>query len=352
MAKKVNLKDLTPFGSEDIEGEIRELIDHVLKEPKIPTMSRKLIVEASTPGHYPKLLWEHFGVKNMPPCSIDDQASAIIECVKAGAAAVHTHPRDASAPFCWEAPVSKSMSPELMAKILDKVYQKVDVVPLGHAWHPKNWEDLAEADFITHAREQLDLGKGNKYFQGSVIVTWRYPRTRRGLMSTWFTDNSFKEGISYLEKNHVKPLIALEMDRLAWLKNNLIDAGVFKTRPHINIQEGKHGTTLSFADPMAHLHLINSIEMVRKLIPDCTLGIHAGGRNWLPMTVLAIMLGLDLVRIGIEDQFWACPHKDEFLKSPVESVKKVVQIAKALGRDIATPAEARKILGIKVTSPK
>jgi hypothetical protein len=35
-----------------------------------------------------------------------------------------------------------------------------------------------------------------------------------------------------------------------------------------------------------------------------------------------------------------------------ESVEKVVQIARALGRDIATPAEARKILGIKVTSLK
>ena len=95
--------------------------------------------------------------------------------------------------------------------------------------------------------------------------------------------------------------------------------------------------------------MISCIELVRKTIPDCTIGIHAGGRNWLPITVLGIMLGVDLVRVGIEDQFWACPHKDECIKKPSESVEKVVQIAKALGRDIATPNEARKILGIKVT---
>jgi uncharacterized protein (DUF849 family) len=70
------------------------------------------------------------------------------------------------------------------------------------------------------------------------------------------------------------------------------------------------------------------------------------------MTVLGIMLGVDLVRIGIEDQFWTYPHKDEFIRSSVEPVEKVVQITKALGRDIATPAEARKILGMKSTSVK
>ena len=37
-------------------------------------------------------------------------------------------------------------------------------------------------------------------------------------------------------------------------------------------------------------------RVVKKVIPDCTIGIHAGGRNWLPMTVLGIMLGVDLVQ--------------------------------------------------------
>jgi len=100
---------------------------------------------------------------------------------------------------------------------------------------------------------------------------------------------------------------------------------------------------------MSHLNLISSIEMVKEIVPDCTIGVHAGGRNWLPMTVLGIMLGVDLVRVGIEDQFWACPHKDEFIKKPSESVEKVVQIARALGRDIANPTEARQILSIKAT---
>lgn len=349
MSRAVDSRELSAFGRTDIENEMRELADHVLKEPRIPTMDKKLIVEASTPGHYPRMLWEHVGIKNMPPWSIEELISSIIECVKAGAAGIHTHPRDPSGPYCYECHVAKDMSPELTAKVFDKAYQEVDFVPLSHAWHPKNWEDLAEADFITPTKELLDIGKGNKYIQGNVMPTWIYPWVRRGLLSSWFTANSLREGISFLEENNVKPLIALHVHNIVWFKNNVIDAGVMKTRPHLNIQEGKHGESRSFTDPMSYLSLISSIDMVRKIVPDCTIGIHAGGRNWLPMTALGIMLGVDLVRIGIEDQFWACPHKDEFIKKPSESVEKVVQIARVLGRDIATPDEAREILGIKVT---
>ncbi len=204
-------------------------------------------------------------------------------------------------------------------------------------------------DFITGTQELLDIGKGNKFIQGHVIPTWVYPKSRKGLLSAWFSPEALREGISYLEENNAKPLIALHIDHLAWFRDNIINAGVMKTRPHLNIQEGKHGVNRSFADPMSFLNLINSLELVKTTVPDCTIGIHTGGRNWLPLTVLGIMLGVDLVRVGIEDQFWVWPHKDEFIRSPWDAVEKVVQIAQALGRDIATPDEAREILGIKLT---
>jgi len=349
MSRKIDSRELTSHGRTDVENEMRELIAQVLEEPRNLTMDKKLIIEASTPGHYPGLLWEQCGTKNMPPWSIEEQASAIIECVKAGAAAVHSHARDPSALYNYEASYGKAMSAEMLVKVFDKVYQEVDFVPLNHAWHPKNWEDLADADFITPTRELLDIGRGNKYIQGNVVPTWINPWVRRGLLSSWFTADALREGIAYLEENNVKPLIALHVDHLVWFKNNIVDAGLMKTRPHLNIQEGKHGVDRCFADPMSYLNLISSIDMVKRIVPECTLGIHAGGRNWLPMTTLGIMLGVDLVRVGIEDQFWACPHKDEFIKKPSESVEKVVQIARALRRDIATPDEARGILGIKVT---
>jgi uncharacterized protein (DUF849 family) len=350
MAKKIDPRDLSAMGRLDIENEMQELVDFTLSEQKIPTMKNKLIIEASTPGHYPALLWEKFGVEHMPGLTIDEQAENIVACVKAGASGVHSHPRDPKGKHNYEVQAGRDMDGYLTAEIMDKAYKEVDFVPLHHCWHPKNWEGLGEADFITPTQQLLDVGKGNKYIQGNVMPTWIYPWCREGLLSSWFTAKSLREGVAFLEANNVKPLIALHFEHIMWFKNNVIDAGVFKTPPHLNIQEGKHGQNMSFSDPMSHIRLLTSLEMTKNLVPDCTIGLHAGGRNWLPMVVTAIMAGVDLVRIGIEDQFWATPHKDEILKSPVESIRKVVQISQALGRDIATPKEARKILGVKVTS--
>ena len=53
MSEKVNSSELSDFGRTDIENEIQEAVDAVLKEPRILTMDKKLIVEGSTPGHFP-----------------------------------------------------------------------------------------------------------------------------------------------------------------------------------------------------------------------------------------------------------------------------------------------------------
>jgi len=74
--------------------------------------------------------------------------------------------------------------------------------------------------------------------------------------------------------------------------------------------------------------------------------VCAGGRNWLPFTTLAIMLGFDMVRVGMEDSVYMYPHKDQKIQTTAEAVKVVADIARSLGREIATPDEAREILGI------
>ena len=51
------------------------------------------------------------------------------------------------------------------------------------------------------------------------------------------------------------------------------------------------------------------------------------------------------VRVGFEDNLYI--EKGVLAKSNGELVDKAVQIAKLLGREIATPDEAREILSIK-----
>ena len=58
----------------------------------------------------------------------------------------------------------------------------------------------------------------------------------------------------------------------------------------------------------------------------------------------AIMMG-GHARVGLEDNIFI--DKGKLAKSNAELVEKVVRIAKELGRDIASPDEGRKILGLK-----
>lgn len=59
---------------------------------------------------------------------------------------------------------------------------------------------------------------------------------------------------------------------------------------------------------------------------------------------LSIMLG-GHVRVGLEDNIFV--SKGVLAKGSYELVEKVVRLAKELGREIATPDEARQILGLK-----
>jgi uncharacterized protein (DUF849 family) len=67
------------------------------------------------------------------------------------------------------------------------------------------------------------------------------------------------------------------------------------------------------------------------------------GRAEFPAAALAIIMG-GHVRVGFEDNLWL--EKGSLAESNAQLVEKVVRIAKELGREIATPDEARQILGL------
>ena len=68
------------------------------------------------------------------------------------------------------------------------------------------------------------------------------------------------------------------------------------------------------------------------------------GRHAFTLAAAAIAMGGN-VRVGFEDNLYL--EKGVLAKSNGELVAKVARIAKEMGREIATPAEAREILGLK-----
>ncbi len=87
------------------------------------------------------------------------------------------------------------------------------------------------------------------------------------------------------------------------------------------------------------------VYLVESLPSGSTWSATGIGRFQTQINVAAILMG-GHVRVGIEDSiYYNYPRKE--LGTNVKLVKRIVNIAKELGREIATPDEAREILGLK-----
>ena len=71
--------------------------------------------------------------------------------------------------------------------------------------------------------------------------------------------------------------------------------------------------------------------------------VLAGGRHQMNFCTNAAMMGGN-VRVGLEDLLYIGPGK--LSKSNAEQVAKIRRIVEELGYEIATPAEARALLGL------
>ncbi len=91
----------------------------------------------------------------------------------------------------------------------------------------------------------------------------------------------------------------------------------------------------------------NLVQLVDDLPPDCSWSVAGIGREQLPMATVAIAMG-GHVRVGLEDNIY---YSKSRLATNEELVARVVRIANELGRPIASPAEARSVLGLRPHSP-
>ena len=82
-------------------------------------------------------------------------------------------------------------------------------------------------------------------------------------------------------------------------------------------------------------------------LPENSIYEVAGlGPYQLPMTTMSIILG-GHVRVGLEDNIYA--RRGRLYDSNAQAVERIARIARDLNREIATPAQAREMLGL---SPK
>ncbi len=105
-----------------------------------------------------------------------------------------------------------------------------------------------------------------------------------------------------------------------------------------------HGGGFGATPPLAR-NVIFSIDEGQRLFPNARWGVTATGRDQFPIGTLGLAMGCDSVRVGFEDNIYrpdgtAARHNHDL-------VADMVAIARLFGREPATPAEARAILGLR-----
>ena len=149
------------------------------------------------------------------------------------------------------------------------------------------------------------------------------------------TENMIINFSKYMIENGVKPECEVFDKSMIDMAIRLAKKGHIQTQMHFNFVMGVNGGIS--ATPRDLVFLIGSIPS------ESSFTVSAMGRNQFPMAAMAIITG-GHVRVGFEDNVYI--EKGVPAKSNGELVEKVVRLAKEFGRPVATPAEAREILGI------
>ena len=111
--------------------------------------------------------------------------------------------------------------------------------------------------------------------------------------------------------------------------------GILKAPVHYNFVLGVAGSMAGN---------VRNLQFMAESVPEGSTWTATGvGKAQIQLATAAILMG-GHVRVGLEDNIYA---QDGSLTTNLALVQKIVRIAKELGREIATPDEARKILGLK-----
>lgn len=145
-----------------------------------------------------------------------------------------------------------------------------------------------------------------------------------------------------VKENNTKPEFELYDVGHIYNLNFLVRRGIIKFPVWLQFVTGILGGIGANVDEVVHM----------KQTADRLLGadnyvwsvIGAGYPAEFNLATLGIMMG-GHARVGFEDNIFI--EKGVLAKSNAELVEKLVRIARELGREIATPDEARKILGLK-----
>ena len=311
----------------------------------LPENQDELIITAAPYG--PE--WAPSDFPEDVPVTMDEQIQKAVDCYNAGATVLHIHVRELDG----KGSKRLSMFNELLAGIRARVPQMVLQVGGSISFSPEG--EGAQAQWLGYDTRHLLADLDPKPDQVTIAINTVQMNitelmTADDVRGTQFENPAVCKAWSdmvvdatptfYLE--HLKRLREKDIQVYFMLANTaqletverLIRRGQYMgplNHCYVAIGGGASGP-----DPFAMM------DYIRRSPQGGVLQIEGIMRNGPPMMAMAIAMGLH-VRVGIEDNIWR--RKGERFTS-VAQVEQMVRMARELGRDVATAADARRILKI------
>lgn len=151
-----------------------------------------------------------------------------------------------------------------------------------------------------------------------------------------FTYGQIRDFATEMKQRGIKPELELYHPGCAWVLRDLIENNLIEKPYWIQTVMGYQ--TSSFPT------IENVLQILKEVPKDSMWLCSAIGQFQLPLTTLATLMG-GHVRVGLEDNVYY--SRGRKAKSNAELVARAVRIAHELNRPVATPAEARQMLGLR-----
>ena len=249
------------------------------------------------------------------PETPEEIGRAAAECEAAGASVVHLHARRENG--------ERAFSRERFEAIDDAVRSRADDVILQHSTGGTAvpTERRREPLLTDPAPEMasLDMGPMNRYHR----LTSENTRATVDRLHETMVERGIKPEMEVFNGGHLNEV------------HGLLDRRELADPVYATLIFGPG--TLTPPSPRNFLNLLDNMPAGALFN---TLGF---GRHQLPFAAMGLLFG-GHVRVGLEDNVYF--RRGELAESNAQLVERVADLAETLGRPVATPDEAREILGL------
>ncbi|MFZ7092311.1 3-keto-5-aminohexanoate cleavage protein [Primorskyibacter sp. 2E233] len=278
------------------------------------------------------------------PITPDQITEQAVGAAEAGAAILHLHARDPD-------DGRPSASPEHFMAFLPRIKQATSAVlniTTGGSAVMSLEERLAAPKRAEPEMCSLNMGSMNfaLYPAAERITDWKYDWEKP------FLENSDDLVFKNTPRDIAQVLTHLGLERGAkfefecyevghlYMLRHFMDRGLVKAPVFVQFVFGVLGGI--GADPENLMHMKTIAD---KLFgDDYTFSVLAAGRHQIPLTSMSAALG-GHVRVGLEDSLSIA--RGQLAKNNAEQVAKIRRIVEDMGREVATPDDARAMLGLK-----